>query len=256
MKLSICMIAHNEEAKIAAALQSAAFADELIVVDCESRDKTGEIAKQNGARVFIQPNRENLNVNKNFSFEQACGEWIFCLDADELISVELADEIKRTVEKGCQEAAFFIPRKNHYFGKWLKYGGQYPDWQLRLVRRDKAHFAAKHVHERIQVAGKTGRLKAPLLHYPYDSKGEAGRKLDFYTSFEAKHLLSQGIKPSFRMAYRYLYFKPVTRFVRRYIFKLGFLDGSVGLEAIKMDMANFRLRYRKLVDLYRQDAAR
>jgi len=246
------MIAHNEEAKIDGALKSASFADEIIVVDCDSSDSTGKIAAELGATVFTRPNLENLNVNKNFSFEQSIGEWIFCLDADEVISEELSSEIIRKIAEDPNENAFFVPRRNHYFGSWLKHGGQYPDYQLRLVRRAKARFPAKHVHERITVEGKIGRLKSPLLHFPYSTKEEADRKLDFYTSFEAAHLFERGATPSWRMAFRYLLFKPVTRFLRRYIIKLGFLDGQAGFEAIKMDMANFRLRYRKLVQMYQQ----
>ena len=252
MKLSVCMIAHNEEAKIGAALESVRFADEVIVVDCESTDHTTEIVRTMGATVYARPNLDNLNINKNYSFDQAKGDFILCLDADEIVTEKSAAEIREIIASDPPQNGFFLPRCNHYFGHWLKHGGNYPDWQLRLFRRGKGRYAERHVHERITVEPETGRLRVPLLHYPYNSWEEARRKLDFYTSFEADYLYHRGYRPSLMNATKFLVWLPSVRLLRRYILKLGFLDGAAGWEAIQMDMRNFRMRYRKLCQIAQQ----
>ncbi len=249
MKLSVCMIAHNEEAKIANSLQSVSFADEVILIDCESSDRTVEIAEQFGAKVHSRSNNPNLNVNKNFSFDQACGDFILSIDADEVIPPDLAAEIAETIENNPQHTAWFIPRRNYYFGRWLKHGGNYPDRQLRLFKRGEARFPEKHVHERIRVDGSIGRLKQPMDHFTYQSTEECREKLVRYADFEARHLYTNGVRPSILKAAYFLYWMPLLRFVRRYIIKLGFLDGRAGWEAIKLDTSNFRLRYRRLREM-------
>jgi len=249
MTLSVCMIAHNEEGHIGEALESAHFADEIIVADCASTDETALIARAFGARVFPRPNLANLNVNKNLTFEQATGDYILCLDADEMVPKETAREILETIRRQPPEAGFFLPRRNHFLGQWLRHGGQYPDWQLRLFRRGKGRFPERHVHERLQIDGPIGRLRQPLDHFPYESPEECRRKLDFYTSFEARHLFHSGIRPAPFRALQYLYWMPAQRFLRRYLLKGGFLDGRAGWQAMRMDMNNFRMRYRKLCKL-------
>ena len=249
MRLSVCMIAHNEEVKIGRALKSVQFADEIIVVDCESSDRTAEIAAEEGAVVFTQPNLENLNINKNFSFDQARGEFILSIDADEVVTGKCGSEILDLVNSNSAQNGFYLPRRNFYFGKWLKHGGHYPDWQLRLFRKERGRFPGKHVHERLQIEGDIGRLRCAFHHFPYETHDEAERKLDFYTTFEAKFLFEQGVKPSILTGTQNLYWRPFRRFVTRYLLKGGFLDGKEGYAAVKMDMRNFRMRYMKLVDM-------
>jgi glycosyltransferase involved in cell wall biosynthesis len=246
LTLSICIIAHNEEKNISRALESARFADEVIVVDCASTDATALIAEESGARVFSRPNLRNLNVNKNYSFNQSTCDFIFCLDADEAIPEPTAGSIQRLLENDPGKDAFFLPRRNYYFGRWLKHGGHYPDLQLRLFRRGKGRFPEHHVHEKLRVDGSVGKLPFHFDHFPYRTRKEAERKLQFYTEFEAEYLFSQGMHPNFLRSFQYLYGKPAMRFLRRHVIKLGFLDGRAGWEAIKMDMHNFRLSYSKL----------
>ena len=256
MNLSICIIAHNEEEKLGDTLESARFADEVIVVDCGSSDATPILARSFGVRLFSRPNLTNLNVNKNFAFAQAGGDWILCLDADEVVPEQTAEEIRGILAGNPRENGFFLPRRNHLLGRRLRFGGSYPDYQLRLFRRGKGRFPEKHVHERLQVEGAVGYLRSPLEHYPYVTKEECRRKLDLYTSFEADYLYKQNVRPSLLQAFRFLVWQPFQRFMRRYLFKLGFLDGRVGWCAIMMDMSNFRLRYLKLRRLVRQRGIR
>jgi glycosyltransferase involved in cell wall biosynthesis len=251
MTLSACLIAHNEEHHLGEALESVRFANEIIVADCESTDETALIAKAFGARVFSRPNLINLNVNKNFTFDQATGDYIFCLDADEIVPKETVREIREILRQNPSHSGYSLPRRNFFLGRWLKHGGHYPDWQLRLFRRGQGRFPQRHVHERLHIDGSIGRLQNPLDHHPYESFEECQRKLDFYTSFEAQHLYQAGVRPSPVRAFLFLLWMPGQRFLRRYLLKGGFLDGKAGWQAIRMDMRNFRLRYRKLCELTR-----
>jgi glycosyltransferase involved in cell wall biosynthesis len=249
MTLSVCMIAHDEEDHLGEALESVRFAQDLVVVDCGSQDETALIARAFHARVFSRSNLANLNLNKNFAFEQATGDWILCLDADEIVPPDMAQEIQEILRHPPLEVAFFVPRRNNYFGRWLKHGSHYPDWQLRLFRRGQARFPAHHIHERLQVDGAIGYLHHPLDHYPYQTGEESRIKLDFNTSFEALHLFNDGVRPSPVNALKYRVWLPLARFVNRYLLKRGFLDGKPGWEAILMDMRSYRLRYTKLKEL-------
>jgi glycosyltransferase involved in cell wall biosynthesis len=249
MTLSVCMIAHNEEDKIGEALESVRFADELIIADCGSQDETALIARAYHARVFSRPNLANLNVNKNFTFDQASGDWILCLDADEVVPPESAREIRELLQHSAAEAGFMLPRRNYYFGRLMRHGGRFPDWQLRLFRRGLGRFPTRHIHERLQITGTIGRLVHSLDHYPYQTHEECQRKLDLYTSFEALRLFNEGIRPSALNALKYTTWLPLQRFLNRYLLKGGFLDGRPGWEAILMDMRNYRIRYRKLGEI-------
>jgi len=153
------------------------------------------IAKAFGARVFSRPNLTNLNVNKNFTFDQAQCDYILSLDADELVPHETAREIREVIRRERSERDFSC-RGAIISWKMAPIGGQYPDWQLRLFRRGQGRFPEKHVHERLQVDGSVGRLLHPLHHHPYESLEECWRKLDFYTSFEAQHLFRAGARPA------------------------------------------------------------
>lgn len=256
MTLSVCIIAHNEEENLPEALESVRFADEVIVADCGSHDDTPLIARSYGVRLYSRPNLANLNVNKNFTFDQVTYDFILCLDADERVPVETAKEIRELLKSRPRQAGFFLPRRNYFLGKWLKHGGHYPDWQLRLFRRGMGRFPEQHIHERLQLEGEVGRLQHPLDHYPYQNREECRRKLEFYTTLEAKYLLDRGVRPSLLNAFHYLYGLPAQRFLRRYFFKLGFLDGNAGWQSILMDIRNFRLRYRKLRELNETEGRR
>src|SRR3989344_3816517 len=142
-KLSVVISAFNEERKIADCLSSVKFADEIILIDNTSTDKTQEVSKKFTSKIFIRPNNPMLNVNKNFGFAKTTGDWILSLDADEEVSKELADEIKTLIKKNPKENGFWIPRKNFTFGKWTEHAGWYPDHQLRLFRKDKGEFLDK-----------------------------------------------------------------------------------------------------------------
>jgi len=244
-KISVSIIGHNEAENLTRCLQSLTWADEIIFVDCESSDHSIEIAKKYTERIFTRPNLENLNINKSFGIEQTSSPWVVYLDPDEIIPKETADWIKKEIKNPGYDAYVF-PRKNHFLGKWLKYGSQYPDYQLRMFRKDKAHFPCEHVHERLQVNGLIGKSNYPMLHFPYPDLDVFLKKFNFYTSFEAKFLLQN--PPSIFAGLSYIFLKPFFRFIKRYLIKAGFLDGFPGFVAAFFDMINFPVRYFKYIE--------
>ncbi len=185
------MIAHNEADTIGAALSSVTWADQIVVVDTDSTDETADIARKMGAEVHVEPNHPNLNINKNIAINLCRGDWIFVLDADERIPYELAGEIRLAINEGRADG-YLVPRRNWVLGKWMKRGGEYPDYQLRLFRRGRGGFPAVHIHERLTVEGKVKRLSRPFDHYPYpDLNSMIGKNLRD-TRFEAWHLFQNG----------------------------------------------------------------
>jgi len=252
MTISACITAFNEELNIQKTLKSLDWVNEIIFVDCESSDRTAEIAQKYNCKIFSQPNNSNLNVNKNFGFSKASSDWILCLDADEVIPQELKLEIQALMKKSIVEHGFFLKRKNNYFGKFLMHGGNYPDKQLRLFRNGFGKFPAKHVHERLKVQGKIGILTEPFEHYPYRDIKQYVEKLNFYTTFESVYRYNGGQRFSANNFFMVL-FSAFIRFLRRYFFKLGFLDGFQGFAAAFFDYVSQMLIQIKLWEVCRND---
>lgn len=247
--LGISIIAHNEEKQIANALESAQCADDIVVVNCESTDKTTEVVSGfKNVRLFNRPNNKNLNVNKSFGFDQLSSDWIFYLDPDEIITPELAAEIRKAIESD-RHVAYKLPRKNFFFGRWLAHGSQYPDTQLRLFKRGFASFPNKHVHETLQVNGSIGMLKNPFEHHPYPELNDYIRKMNFYTSFQADFWHKNNLSTSKANHVRHMLVKPGFRLMRRYVLKRGFLDGWQGFVAAFGDAAQNVFSYAKLLEL-------
>ncbi|MBU1108387.1 MAG: glycosyltransferase family 2 protein [Candidatus Riflebacteria bacterium] len=247
--LGISIIAHNEEKCIANAIHSALFADDIVVVNCESTDKTEETVKSfERVRYFERPNNHNLNINKSFGFEQLKTDWVFYLDPDEIIPLELAAEIKKSITSK-QYVAYRLPRKNNFFGRFLLHGSQYPDLQLRLFKNGKASFAGRHVHEKLQIDGKTGILKNAFEHYPYPEIPDYLRKMMFYSEFQAHFWLNSEMSASLPTTLHRLYFKPWFRFLRRYVFKQGFRDGWQGFVAAAGDVFQSIFSYARFLEL-------
>ncbi|MEW6555806.1 MAG: glycosyltransferase family 2 protein [Elusimicrobiota bacterium] len=244
--ISISIIGHNEEKNIGQCLESIKWADELIFVDCASTDKTVEIVKKYTTKIFYKENNPNLNVNKQFGIEQCNGDWILYLDPDEIITDELRNEILSVIShRSSVISGYFIPRKNFYFGRFLKFGGKYPDYQLRLFKKGFAKFPCEHVHERIYIDSKIAKLKSAILHYPYQNISDMLKKSDFYTSRKAEYMFKQNKKHSILFIISFSKLK----FFRSFILKFGFLDGFVGLIVAVMDSYNEFISFLKLKEL-------
>jgi glycosyltransferase involved in cell wall biosynthesis len=225
MKISATVITLNEEANLADALRSLDWADEIIVVDSESNDRTVEIARQFTDKV-IQQKWLGYSAQKNFATEQAANEWIFNLDADERVTPELAREIlalKQEENPNC--AAYEMPRKVFYLGRWIQHSGWYPDYKVRLYNRTSGRWVGNYVHESVKVEGEVKRLRGDLLHFTVRNATEHHLRLDRYTTLAAREAFEKGKSASFAS----IAFAPLATWIKSYIFKMGFLDGWQGI---------------------------
>lgn len=226
MKISVVISTFNRADSLSRTLLSVVkFADEIIVVDNESTDKTAEIAKRFHAKIFRRPNNLMLNVNKNYGFSKATGTWILCLDDDEEVPPELAKEILSVVDSS-SAAGFWIPRKNIIFGRWIRHGIWWPDQQLRLFRRGAGRYAEKHVHEYVEVTGLTETLTNAYVHHNYDSVSQYLNKMQhIYTENEMQKYTAAGYRISWRDAIRF----PLSDFMKLFFAQNGYRDGLHGL---------------------------
>jgi len=223
-RLSVVVVTQNEEARIRACLESASWADELIVVDAESSDKTPTIARELTDLVFVRP-WPGFAAQKNFGLEQARGDWVLSLDADEIVSSPLRQQIAAILAGGGEHAGYAIPRRNVFWGRWIRHGGLYPDWQLRLFRRGRGRFASRVVHESVTVDGSVGRLTGHLEHRSYRDVADFLERADRYSTLAADEWLAAGrrARPLVDLVLR-----PVGRFLTMYVARAGFLDGWRG----------------------------
>jgi glycosyltransferase involved in cell wall biosynthesis len=220
--LSAIVITKNEAANIGECLDSVAFCDERIVVDCGSTDATVEIARQRGARVEFHA-WEGYGPQKNYALSLATGAWVLSVDADESVTAELAAAIKDAIAEGGADA-FEFPRLSSFCGRQIRHSGWYPDYVLRLFRRGQARFDDVIVHERVIFTGAVGRLRAPLLHRPVIKLEDALSRLDRYSTAKAKMLVESGRRVSFMTGIGH----GLASFLRSYVWRAGFLDGAEG----------------------------
>lgn len=237
IKLSVVISAHNEEKRIREVLEAVSFADEIIFVDNESTDSTKKISEEFTKKIFSRPNFQMLNKNKNFGFSKASNEWILNLDADEIVTPELRDEIISVISKSNDIEGYLIPRKNIILGKWMAHTGWYPDYQPRLFKKGKGKFAEKHVHEKIVFEGKTENLKNPMIHNSYGSLDQFLQKMmTNYTISEAENLIAKGYEPKLIDSFLF----PANEFLKRFFFEEGYKDGAHGL-VLSLLMASYHL---------------
>ena len=238
-QLSVTIITLNEERRIGKCIKSVSFADEIIVVDSGSQDRTVEIAEQAGARVIHQ-DWLGYGRQKQFAVEQAINDWVLCLDADEWLSPELSQSIQSVLEHP-EFSAYQFPRRNRFMGRWLRYGEGYPDWSLRLFDRNHAHWSEDEVHEKVVPDGDVGRISGDLMHESEETMQQYLEKQDCYTTLQAQTRPSQvKITGHIRMV-----ISPVIRFVKFYFIKLGVLDGIPGLLHILIGCRNSFMKYKK-----------
>jgi glycosyltransferase involved in cell wall biosynthesis len=231
MKLSVAIAVYNEEQNLDGCLASVAeWADEIVLVDGGSTDRTTAIAKKYDARIIKTGNPQIFHINKQKALDGCRGEWILQLDADEVVTGELKNEIIGTVNSKQKIIyyGFYIPRKNFFCKHWLSKGGQYPDPLIRLVRRGKAHFPCRSVHEQISVDGMTGKLTNPLIHVPYRTIGDYWRKANAYISLTAREYQDNHLPLNIFTYIEYNVIKPLVTFFSIYIRHKGFVDGYWG----------------------------
>jgi len=224
--LSIAIVALNEEANLGRVLESVRWADEIVVVDSGSTDRTCDIAREYGSRLIIEPWR-GYTAQKNYALELCTKDWILSLDADEEVSPELAEEIRRVLASPGSLDGYSMPRKNLFLGRWMRHGGFYPDPKLRLFRRGKAYSTGRDPHDRFEMKNgeRVGRLQGALVHYTYPTLTLYLEHMNRYSSVW-NHV--PGAVPQ-RFSINAIVLRPLATFIYNYFFRLGFLDGREGL---------------------------
>jgi len=277
MKLSVVLSTRNEEENIARCLASVKnIADEIIIVDEESFDKTREIAKKMGAKVFVEPHEEIFHITKQKALNKATGKWVLQMDADEVVTPELEKNIRevlngtyiykkdRLFEKhqklieqrdgkigkgGGEVVGYFIPRVNMFLGKPLIHGGVYPDGVIRLIKNGKARFPQKSVHEQITLDGEVSWLNGNLLHYDSPTFKKYLSRLNRYTDLKAKELEEENVKKNIWSFFLFTTIYPISTFCKLYFRHLGFLDGAQGFLWAFFSSTHYPISYFKYLTL-------
>ncbi|MBI5449610.1 glycosyltransferase family 2 protein [Candidatus Gottesmanbacteria bacterium] len=245
-KLSVAIATFNEEAHIGRSLASVSgWADEIVLVDGGSRDNTVLIAKTFGAKIIETTNPPIFHINKQKALDACSGIWILQLDADEVVTHELRNEIIKMIDGNPKENGYYISRRNYFLGHWLHKGGQYPDYVMRLFKRGKGWFPAKNIHEQIVVEGPVGYLKEPLEHYSYRTMKDYWRKADAYTSLTADELARVAEKKNIASYIQYEIVMPVKTFLSIFLRHKGFLDGIYGFLFALFSALHYPIAYQK-----------
>lgn len=282
-KISVALAVFNEEANLERCLKSVeSFADEIVIVDGSSTDKTVEIAKKFKAKILVKDNPPMFHINKQKAIDMCTGEWILQLDADEVVSHELAEEIKLICSISNEEideyqesinninmlrrhqslidkrdgkigddkkdyAAFFIPRSNFFLGRYLKYGGVYPDGVIRLIKKNKAYLPCKDVHEQFKVEGRVGWLQNDLLHYDSPTFQKYIKRNNRYTTFIASQYKDEKLAKNPVVFVKYVFVLPLQWFFLTYFRHKGFLDSWQGFVFSFFSSLRFAISYIKYI---------
>ena len=264
--LSVCLVTQDEEENLGRTLESVQalvrdLGGEIVVVDSGSTDRTLEIARQHGARIFSEP-WKGFAGQKNSAMEKATKEWILSLDADEPLEQQCAAEILRLLRDQVsksgdardtsavqrQPVAYWIARKNYFLGRWMRHGGFYPDRKLRLIRRGAGHWVEHGAHPTIEVTGPTGTLRGAMLHYAYPTLRTYLEHMNSYSSQQAKFLVDSG-----RRGFDFvnIVLNPIATFLYNYVLRLGFLDGREGFLLHAYHSAYVSWKYAKVWEMTR-----
>ncbi len=249
--ISVIVPTKNEEMNIEDCLRSVSWADEIIVVDARSADRTVELASRYTKEVFVR-DWEGFSEVKQFALQNARHDWVFWLDADERVSPELGEELVAVAESPRSTyRAYEVARRAYFLGKWIRHCGWYPGYVVRLFQRRMATFTPSRVHEKVVVPGPVGRLSADLLHYTDDTIFHYLAKMNRYTSLAAEDAVASGRR--FRL-YDVIV-RPAYLFFRMYVLRLGFMDGMHGLILSLLSAGHVFTKYAKVWDAERLKGA-
>jgi len=244
-KVTAIIITLNEADNIVEAIKSVSWADEIMVVDSFSSDETVTLAEPLATRVLQREFMYHAE-QKNWAIPQAAHEWVFILDADERVTPALAVEIKDILAlPEIAHDAFWIRRTNYFFGKRIRFSGVQGDKVIRLFKRDTCRYNDKQVHEEVVTNGSLGKLRARLEHYSFRSPRHFNEKHERYAERAASDLMKRGVHPNFF----HFRIKPAFRFLKHFVWQLGFFDGAAGYKLSKLFAKSVRLRYEKLREL-------
>jgi glycosyltransferase involved in cell wall biosynthesis len=221
--LSVAIIARDEEENLPACLASVAWADEIVVCDSGSRDRTVEIAREHGARTF-QDAWRGFAAHKALAVSRCTQPWVLILDADERVPAPLGEEIREVLRRPDAADGYTVARRNYFLGAWIRHGGWYPDRSLRLFRAGRGHLEPRAVHEAVQVSGRVIPLTQPMEHHTYRSVGAFLQRTERYAGLAAEELWAAGR----RCRLTDLSLRPAWTFLRMYLLQRGILDGRRG----------------------------
>lgn len=239
-RLSVIIITKNEAANIRECLESVAWADEVIVLDSGSSDGTAEICRQMNAQLHAA-DWPGFGPQKNRALSFATREWILSIDADERVTPALKSQLIDAMQHGSKDG-YYVPRLSQFCGRFIRHCGWYPDYVLRLFRRQKGRFSDDVVHERVILDGSAGRLSSPLLHFSYQNEADVRRKTEQYASAGAMQMYKSGKTATLIDAP----LRAFWAFVRTYFLRMGFLDGLAGFNIARMNGRTTYLKYRQL----------
>ncbi len=255
-EVSVVIITKNEEERITDCIKSVdGWADEILVVDDESTDKTQHIAQELGAKVLVKK-MEIEGKHRNWSYQQAKNQWVLSLDADERVTEKLKEEISKVLASGTDCVSFSIPRKNHIGDYWIRWGGQYPSRQIKLIKKDKFKWEEVEVHPRAFGEGKNGELCGDIIHYTYRDWGDFLNKLNNQTILEARKWYNYSFenpkKARYKMNVIHALWRVFDRFMRTYLRKKGYRDGFIGFMVAYLSSFYQILSYAKYKELKNQ----
>jgi glycosyltransferase involved in cell wall biosynthesis len=245
-KLSVTIITYNEEKNIRECLDSVRWADEIVVLDSHSTDRTEGICKEYTDKIF-QNEWLGYGRQKNLCAERAENDWIFNVDADEVVTPELKAELMEFLSSSPPFSAYLMPRRNYFGDRWIRYGGWYPDYIVRVYNKRKARFNHSDVHESVQVSDRPGILRGTIKHYTYNNLRDYISRQNRYSSLSAEDMAREG-----RGVYWYdLSLRPIFAFIKIYVLRMGFREGGLGfILSIGHSFYTF-LKYAKLWEIKR-----
>lgn len=243
-KLTVLIPCFNSEKVVRPTLKSVQWADEIVACDSFSTDRTLDLMREAGARI-IQNKYINSASQKNWAIPQCSHEWILIVDTDEVLEPALIEEIQNIILKDdLKFQAYKIPRKNFVYGAWMKHGGLYPDYQIRLFRKGNARYESREVHASMIVKGEIGRVKGHFLHEGFKDIREWFLKTERYVTYERDEFIKKGRKFSF---FKALFYPPII-FLRNYFLRRGFLQGFPGFLIASLDSVYYFMIYSKLYE--------
>jgi len=248
-KLSAVVITKNEEENIQRCLESVRFADEIIIIDSGSTDKTIEIAESFNARVY-SPEWRGFGPAKKAGVDKSEGDWILSIDADEEVTGHLAAEIQAVIARSNSVSGYYVKRKTKFLGRWILHCGWYPDYVLRLFQKSRGTFDSAIVHEKVVTDGPVEYLKGELLHYSYPNLEQYFIKFNRYTTMGAEEAFRKGRKSKLTD----IVIKPAASFVKHYVLNQGYLDGVEGFVLSSLSSMSVMVKYAKLRQLWQEPA--
>ncbi|MGB3096470.1 MAG: glycosyltransferase family 2 protein [Candidatus Deferrimicrobiaceae bacterium] len=240
--VSAILITRNEERNVADCLASLVFADEIVVVDSGSTDRTEEICRRDPRVRWFLEEWMGFGPQKNSALDKAAGPWIFCIDADERVSDELAREIAALDLSAVSVEGYRVPRRSYFGETWVRHGGWYPDYTVRLWRKDRGRFNDRQVHEVVRLSGPVGTFRGDLIHFTYRDTADFLERMTRYAALGAEELRKEGV----RGTHLDLWFRPPFTFLKMYVLKRGFLDGALGFRLALLYSRYTFAKYSKL----------